>query len=51
MLMVMPLAGAGDFGMDLSPLEPIATFIYHLLYGAVLGVVYGALGTRRPSVA
>lgn len=51
MVMVMPLAGAGYFGMDLTLLEPIVTFIYHLIYGAVLGAVYGALNTRHTSVA
>lgn len=45
-LMVMPLAGAGYFGLHLSPLQPITTLIEHLLYGAVLGTVYGRLRPR-----
>lgn len=51
MIMVMPLAGAGYFGMDLSPLEPMITFVYHLIYGVVLGAVYGLLATRRTANA
>lgn len=48
MLMVMPLAGAGYFGMDLSPLQPVVTLFLHLIYGAVLGAVFGRV-TRSTS--
>ena len=40
MLMIVPLAGAGYFGMDLSPLQPLITLLLHLVYGAVLGAVF-----------
>lgn len=40
MLMVMPLAGAGYFGMHLELIQPIVTFVEHLIYGCVLGFVY-----------
>ena len=43
MLLVMPLAGAGYFGMDLTLLDPIVSLIYHIIYGATLGVVYSLL--------
>lgn len=42
-LMVMPLAGAGYFGMELSPLQPLATVLLHLVYGAVLGAMFARL--------
>lgn len=42
-LMVMPLAGAGYFGLQLSPLQPLVTLAEHLVYGVVLGEVYGRL--------
>ena len=38
--MIVPLAGAGYFGMDLSPLQPLITLLLHLAYGAVLGAVF-----------
>ena len=46
MLMVMPLAGAGYFGMQLSPLQPVVTLLLHLAYGAVLGAVFERLAIR-----
>jgi len=46
LLMVMPLAGAGYFHMNLSPMQPIVTLLLHLVYGAVLGAVFGRLASR-----
>ncbi len=43
LLMVLPVAGAGYFGMDLSALQPIVTMVLHLVYGAVLGAVFARL--------
>ncbi len=47
-LLVMPLAGAGYFGMHLSFLQPITTMLEHLIYGAVLGMSYKRLETLFP---
>jgi hypothetical protein len=47
MLMVMPLAGAGYFGMDLTFLDPVISLVYHLVYGMTLGGVYALLAGRR----
>jgi Family of unknown function (DUF6789) len=41
MLLVMPLAGAGFFGMRLEAVQPLITLIEHLIYGSVLGYLYG----------
>lgn len=41
MVVVMPMAGAGPFGMDLGIMAPVMTLVLHLIYGAVLGAVYG----------
>jgi hypothetical protein len=41
MVVVMPMAGAGLFGLNLTPMAPIATLVLHVIYGAVLGLVYG----------
>ncbi len=40
MLMVMPLAGAGYFGMQLTLLDPVVSLIFHIIYGVTLGAVY-----------
>ena len=47
MLMVMPLAGAGYFGMELTYLDPVVSLVYHMVYGATLGGVYAFLTGRR----
>lgn len=44
-LTVMPLAGAGYFGLHLSPVQPLVTLGEHLVYGVVLGAVYGRLAS------
>ena len=51
MLMVMPLAGAGFFGMELTLLDPVVSLFYHIIYGATLGGVYGLLAGRRSTTA
>lgn len=45
MLVAMPMAGAGLFGAHLGMPAPVATLVLHLLYGAVLGFVYGKLAS------
>jgi hypothetical protein len=47
MIVVMPMAGAGLFGMQLSIMAPVMTLVLHLIFGAVLGGVYGA---ERPEL-
>jgi hypothetical protein len=51
MIMVMPMAGAGLFGLQLGIGAPIATLVLHWVYGAVLGAAYGKLTTDRPVAA
>jgi len=41
MVLPMPMAGAGLFGLTLGIMVPIATLILHLIYGAILGGIYG----------
>jgi uncharacterized membrane protein YagU involved in acid resistance len=43
MIALMPMAGLESFGMDLGIGVPIMTLILHLIFGAVLGWVGGAL--------
>ncbi len=43
MIVVMPITGAGLFGMKLGVMAPVATLAMHWIYGVVLGGVYGAM--------
>lgn len=43
MLVFLPLAGDGYFGFQVSHLAPLVMLGQHVLYGAVLGWVYGKL--------
>lgn len=43
MIAVMPMAGAGFFGMKMGMMAPVMTFMLHVVYGAVLGTVYTVL--------
>ncbi len=44
MLMIMPMAGAGFLGLKIGMMAPVMTLVLHVIYGAVLGYVYGKLG-------
>lgn len=43
MVVVMPIAGAGLFGLHLGIGAPVATLVLHWVFGVVLGAVYGKL--------
>ena len=47
MIMVMPMAGAGIFGLRLGLMAPVATLMLHWVYGAVLGLVEARLTARE----
>jgi hypothetical protein len=47
MLILMPAAGVGYFGFQLSLLAPIVMLALHVVYGAVLGWVYGKLSPNH----
>ncbi|MFW6021523.1 MAG: DUF6789 family protein [Guyparkeria sp.] len=51
MIAVMPMAGAGLFGLNLGPMAPVATFMLHAIFGAVLGVTYCFLHSRAGEAA
>ncbi len=48
MLIAMPMAGAGFFGMKIGMMAPLMTLVLHLVWGAVLGLTFGAL-SRSPT--
>ena len=47
MLIIMPMAGAGLFGVHLGIMAPIMTLVLHIVFGVVMGAVYG----RPPAAA
>ncbi|MDA3914059.1 DUF6789 family protein [Oleiagrimonas sp.] len=47
MLLPMPMAGAGLFGLKLGIMAPVMTLVLHLIWGAVLGLSYAALTPRE----
>ena len=47
MLVFMPAAGHGFFGLALGWVGPVVTLVLHLVFGAVLGSVYAS--TRGPA--
>jgi hypothetical protein len=51
MIMVMPMAGAGFFGMALGLMAPMMTLALHIVFGAVLGATFQALTARRGALA
>ncbi len=46
MLIPMPMAGAGLFGLKMGIMAPVMTLILHLAWGAALGWTYGRLGGK-----
>lgn len=52
MLVVMPMVGAGLFGLGMPSgvMVPVATLILHLIFGAVLGITFARL-THAVTVA
>lgn len=51
MILVMPMAGAGLFGLSLGIAAPIMTLMLHVVFGAVLGGVYAAQHPAPDSTA
>ncbi|ANF23822.1 DUF6789 family protein [Stutzerimonas stutzeri] len=43
MLGMMPMAGKGLFGMQIGIMAPLMTLMLHLIFGAILGWVYGKM--------
>lgn len=43
MLVMMPIAGNGPFGLRLGAAAPVASLAMHLVFGAVLGWSYGLM--------
>jgi len=47
MVAVMPMAGAGLFGMAFGIMAPMMTAVLHIIFGAVLGAVYRVLAEPK----
>lgn len=48
MITVIPMAGAGLFGMSMGVMAPMMTLVLHLIFGAMLGWTYGKLPSAPP---
>ncbi len=51
MVMVMPMAGAGLFGLDFGMAAPVMTLMLHIIFGIALGLTYGARAEHAPAGA
>ena len=40
----MPMSGSGLFGLNIGPMAPVMTLVFHIVFGAVLGATYNKLG-------
>jgi hypothetical protein len=47
----MPMAGAGTFGLGLGIMTPVATLVLHVVFGLVLGGIYGLVSAKQGSIA
>lgn len=36
----MPMSGAGLFALNIGPMAPMMTFVFHIVFGVVLGAVF-----------
>ncbi len=43
----MPISGSGLFGMNIGPMAPVMTLVFHLVFGVALGVTYNMLGGAK----
>ena len=50
MVAVMPMAGAGFFGLNIGIMAPIMTLMLHVIFGVVLGKVYQVRSAQSQSV-
>lgn len=50
MLVVMPMAGSGLFGLKMGVMAPAITLMLHAIFGAVLGFVFGRLVNAKIEV-
>lgn len=49
MIVIMPMAGAGLFGLDMGMMAPIMTLVLHIVFGAVLGFVFQSRAKPEPA--
>lgn len=49
MVLVMPMAGAGFFGMAFGIMAPMMTLVLHMIFGVVLGAVYQSRAVLKPA--
>lgn len=50
-IVVLPMMGAGLFGLNMGMMAAVMPLVIHLIFGAVMGATYGALDHTAPSEA
>ncbi len=40
----MPMSGSGLFGLGIGPMAPVMTLVFHIVFGAAMGLTYEKLG-------
>jgi len=50
MVVLMPMAGGGVFGLNRGMMVPVAALAMHVVFGLVLGSIYGLLSGDRKSL-
>lgn len=50
MIAVMPMAGAGFFGLNIGLMAPVMTLMLHVIFGAVLGKTYAVRSSQSQTV-
>lgn len=43
----MPMSGAGFFGLQIGTMAPVMTFMLHIIFGVVLGLVFTKLSDNQ----
>ena len=43
----MPMSGSGLFGLNIGPMVPVMTLIFHIIFGVVLGATYRKLSVPQ----
>ncbi len=50
MITIEPLAGHGLFGLQTSPVIAVMSMMLHIVFGAILGIIYGKLSTSSTEI-
>ena len=49
MVMIMPMPGAGFFGVAIGIMVPLMALVLHIIFGAVMGTVFHMQAAPKPA--